>query len=233
MEHKTAVKMNIAARYVLGDLTEAERNDYEEHMFDCVACAEELKYAERFKVAARVAFAEDPGLGAHYSEHSRFWERMFQAPYVASLVMAAMLVSVGLGGYRVGMVHNGQPGSLQTTANVVTSRAILVDSSRADEKTVLLVKDQPLRFGHFIAGKKLPAYKIEVGTVDGEMKLSREISTAQIQDYFEVDFPAGSLQPGHYFVQFSAIGGNAGEGEVARLPFKLEWKDPLPGLPLQ
>jgi len=65
------------------------------------------------------------------------------------------------------------------------------------------------------------------------MKLSREISTAQIQDYFEVDFPAGSLQPGHYFVQFSAIGGNAGEGEVARLPFKLEWKDPLPGLPLQ
>jgi anti-sigma factor RsiW len=49
MDHQTAIKTLAAERYVLGELTGAEREAYEEHAFNCVVCAAELKATADFK----------------------------------------------------------------------------------------------------------------------------------------------------------------------------------------
>src|SRR5947207_868397 len=59
MNHNYAIENNTAERYVLGELTEPEREDYEEHFFDCPQCAEEVKCATEFVQGARQVFARD------------------------------------------------------------------------------------------------------------------------------------------------------------------------------
>jgi len=43
LDHLKATKRNVADRYVLGELSRAQREDFEEHYFECVDCAEDVR----------------------------------------------------------------------------------------------------------------------------------------------------------------------------------------------
>jgi hypothetical protein len=53
MDHAEAMSKGAAERYALQEMDEPEREDYEEHFFDCPVCAEEVKAATRFLDAAK------------------------------------------------------------------------------------------------------------------------------------------------------------------------------------
>jgi hypothetical protein len=53
MDHAEAISKGAAERYALDEMDEPERDDYEEHFFDCPMCAEEVKAATRFLDAAK------------------------------------------------------------------------------------------------------------------------------------------------------------------------------------
>src|SRR2546428_642297 len=48
MDHSEAVRLQAAVKYVLGELPPAQRDEYEEHCFDCAECALDLKAAAVF-----------------------------------------------------------------------------------------------------------------------------------------------------------------------------------------
>jgi hypothetical protein len=231
MEHKVAVKMNAASRYVLGELTEAERDEYEEHVFDCLACAEELKYAEKFKAAARQAFAEDPGLGTHYAEHGTLWQRMFQSPYVASFALAAVILAVGGGSFRAGMAHNRQP-QLVTAEPVLLSEQDSSRSGRGSEEAASSPDSQPkglvtasanesFKVNFEIPPGDFDSYDITVTGTDGFTKMAFTASQKKAQSMLEIIFPAGTLQSGKYFVVVRGVKGT-NKGEPIQFPFILK-----------
>ena len=43
LNHLKATKRNVADRYVLGELSQAQREEFEEHYFECVDCAEDVR----------------------------------------------------------------------------------------------------------------------------------------------------------------------------------------------
>jgi hypothetical protein len=43
LDHLKATKRNVADRYVLGELSQAQREEFEEHYFECVDCAEDVR----------------------------------------------------------------------------------------------------------------------------------------------------------------------------------------------
>jgi len=53
MNHSEAVRLQAAEKYVLGELSPALREEYEEHLFDCVACALDVKAVAAFLDNAR------------------------------------------------------------------------------------------------------------------------------------------------------------------------------------
>ena len=57
MEHDWATRLVAAERYLLGELSDAERDQFEEHFFDCPACAEEVRAGAIFEANARAVFA--------------------------------------------------------------------------------------------------------------------------------------------------------------------------------
>jgi hypothetical protein len=53
MDHNEAVRMLAAEKYLLGELPKTQRDEYEEHYFDCPACAEDLQTTVVFLESAK------------------------------------------------------------------------------------------------------------------------------------------------------------------------------------
>jgi hypothetical protein len=53
MDHKEAVRLQAVEKYVLGELPQNLRDEYEEHLFDCAECAADLKAAAAFVDVSR------------------------------------------------------------------------------------------------------------------------------------------------------------------------------------
>ena len=58
MDHSEAVRLQAAEKYLLGELPEAQREEYEEHYFDCQLCAEEIKATVAFMESTRDVIRE-------------------------------------------------------------------------------------------------------------------------------------------------------------------------------
>ncbi len=59
MDHNEAVRLQAAEKYVLGELPKEQHAAYEEHYFDCPACAEEIKATVAFMESARRVVREE------------------------------------------------------------------------------------------------------------------------------------------------------------------------------
>jgi anti-sigma factor RsiW len=60
LDHLIATKRNIAGRYMLGELTPAEREKFEEHYFNCTKCAEDVRDLQAISSNSRAALFEMP-----------------------------------------------------------------------------------------------------------------------------------------------------------------------------
>jgi len=59
MDHTTAIRLQAAEKYLLGELDAAVRDEYEEHYFDCSECALDLRAAAAFAANSRQVFQND------------------------------------------------------------------------------------------------------------------------------------------------------------------------------
>lgn len=58
MDHTNAIETHAVERYLLGELSEADVEAFEEHYFDCAACAEDVRDEMRFMEGGREAARE-------------------------------------------------------------------------------------------------------------------------------------------------------------------------------
>jgi hypothetical protein len=107
MDHNLATRIQAPTRYLLGELSLPEREDFEEHFFTCRECAEELRTGAMFAANARAVFRDQqhrptPVIAAAHPPDSRFWAWLrpsFQPALTAAFAIA--LVAVMLHDRRV------------------------------------------------------------------------------------------------------------------------------------
>ena len=58
MDHEEALKIQAPEKYLLGEFSELERDQFEDHFFDCQACAAEVRAGAVFEANARAVFAD-------------------------------------------------------------------------------------------------------------------------------------------------------------------------------
>jgi hypothetical protein len=128
MEHKTALKTLAAERYLLGEMTGEERDDFEAHYFTCTECAEEVRHAaalaENLKAVGPEGFLvteEKPGI----LEQIAGW--FAPARWVPSAAAACLAV---VSGYQQFVVIPGLRAPSAITA------AVLAPATRGEPRTV-------------------------------------------------------------------------------------------------
>lgn len=105
MEHEQATATLAAERYILNELTAAEREAFEEHYFVCERCAQEVKDLFALGVAAKEALPVQRAESATLSEkQTSRWRQYFGAwtlPRFALAVPCVLLIAVIMTGWQV------------------------------------------------------------------------------------------------------------------------------------
>jgi hypothetical protein len=104
MKHEECSESLTAERYILGELSEVERDDFEEHCFSCPECADSVRCLSELKTGIRVAAASADPEYAREPERDRPWtSRLWDwwlRPQAALAGACAALAVAGVTGYQ-------------------------------------------------------------------------------------------------------------------------------------
>lgn len=133
MEHEEATRIQAAERYLLGELSEAERDRFENHFFDCPACAEDVRAGAIFEANARAVLAEQPRRAPVPGWLD--WLRLRPA-FAASLAGLVVVLS-GISTYEALVVVPGLRAELAQVAAPQSYPSFFLRSiSRGDEQVI-------------------------------------------------------------------------------------------------
>jgi hypothetical protein len=102
MVHEEATRLMAAERYLLGELSDAERDQFEEHFFDCPACAEDVRMGAIFEANARRVFADQPTPAVIAVS---WWEWIRIRPAFAGSLAGLLVLLAGGVGYQSLVTH--------------------------------------------------------------------------------------------------------------------------------
>ena len=97
MTHQQALDGLASERYLLDEMTEVERFEFEEHYFDCAECAEDVRLGDMIRQEARragPAMAANPQAGrpAVVLTRAKWWRRpMVAAPWAVAATLAVVV----------------------------------------------------------------------------------------------------------------------------------------------
>jgi anti-sigma factor RsiW len=232
MNHEQAIQGQAAERYLLGELQGQELEAYEEHFFDCAACAEEVKAGAAFARAARAHFAVSPAATMApvrttpvlpSSPTSWFNLRDLFRPLPAfafSLLLLLATATVYQNVVTIPRLRTPQVASFVFLKAARTAEANIVTAQR-NGLVGLEVVVPPGDFS---------AYEGQIISEGGNPVASFSISAQQARQTqgVPVSIPAGSLAAGKYVLIVSGINGQTDNStartEVARFAFELQFQ---------
>lgn len=148
MNHTEAVDKKAVERYLGGELSSVESDEFEAHFFECGVCAEELRSGAIFEENARAVFREERAGGVSEreprakAEKRRFFSwTLIRQPWTVAPALAAV-VFLGLFTYQALVVI---PGLRRQLNDAVSPQAmasfVLPALSRGDDRVVAIAKD--------------------------------------------------------------------------------------------
>lgn len=230
MDHNEAVELQAAVKYVLGELSSPQRDEYEEHYFDCAECATDLKALATFADTTREVLRQEKEkrfAAAFVLEHAG-WRRWFQ-PIIAAPAFAALLLIIVFQ-YTVTIPRAGQPAS-STTANILFSSHPIrgVNTAGEENRTLSLRPDEAFLLNFdFVPTRPFDHYIGQLEDADGHVLLHSSIAGANANQEAHLPVPAGMLHPGKYVLAFYGDPGATGkldrQNDAGRLSFAVEFR---------
>ena len=215
MEHAEAIDTGAAERYALGEMNETERDQYEEHFFDCPDCADEVKAATLFlENAEAVVREDDPPAEKDPSERrvsvpvSRWgdWKALFWPMPLGAAAALALL----LGGPAVYLASVKVPELERARAEAESLQAapwVFLSVSRSEPPVIRVASTQRM-VGLTLSKsetRSLPFYLCEVRDAGGRVVLSNVVAAPPRGGELQILLPTGTLQPGAHAVAVAGL----------------------------
>jgi hypothetical protein len=220
MDHSDAEQIKAAERYMLGDLTVSEVEEYERHFFDCPQCSEELRVLVVFQENARAVFREQdlapkPIATTVPESAASWWSGWFSPPLSRQWAVALGALLIGIfAGYAVFQGRDGAQG---------ISAYPLYAQARGEETMVTPAAGSKFYSMYFDQtwGAEFTSYSAELRDASGAVKLTVPVNGGAAGEAIHVLVPTHQLSAGRY-VLVLASGDKA--KELARFPFTLQFK---------
>jgi hypothetical protein len=214
MDHTQATGGYAAERYALGQMSEPERDRFEEHFFDCPECAEEVKAAATFLEDVEAVAREDVPAEPNYRwptppEPSPWWHS-WKAAFWPMPVGAAASLALLLGGPAVYMASVTVPRLEKRVAAdqalrlapgyflSVSRSARPVVSVQEHERIVVLTLSRS-------SDRSFPFYRFTVEDASGQSVLSSVVPSPPEQDEMQILLDTERLQPGSYVLAVAGL----------------------------
>ena len=229
MDHQEAIGLSVVERYLLGELSPLERDDFEEHFFNCHDCATDVRLTSQFLDGARKELGRDRVEGrapARVKPSSLgAWLAALLRPAVLGPVMALLLLVVGYQNFVL-YPHLAQSLAQLRQPAVLSAVSLISANSRAEgHLQVNGTANQPVLLALDIPGEeRFASYVCELVTASGTVLWRVPVSTLQAHDTVSIEVPAGTLHPGDYALVVKGLThGSEGTVDLARYPFALQF----------
>jgi hypothetical protein len=227
MNHNEAIELQAAAKYVLGELSPVQREEYEDHYIDCPECAKDVHAAAAFADATREVFRQEKRAEAAKSaDRVRGWRFAWLKPAVAVPAFAVLLLVVAY--QNTVTIPRAKEAAMRTAGQLITSSFFLqMANTRGGEEVKVAVHPNEsfaLKFD-FTPKKSYDSYVCRLEDEKGRSVLEESVPGTSTNQEAQFVVPAGRVKPGKYSLVFTGVAGSQEQGngeEVLRLRFTVE-----------
>ena len=230
MHHKSANETFAVERYLLGDMTASELEEFEDHLFTCPECAESVQTGVAFVDNAR-AVLDEPA--AHRAKESAprtlswkpapWWKR-FMVPALAPALAALALLCVA--GYQRLVVIPGLRAQLAAaTAPQLLPSFALHAASRGEPAVIEVPADARFFSLYFdVPAESASGYLCTILDASSSVRFTAYLSPLKVEAGGTMNLLLGrsSLEAGDYLLVVSA--GSPHPSELGRYSFKVIYK---------
>src|ERR1700677_2790908 len=212
MDHAQAIQTQAAEKYLLGEFSAAEQDEFAEHFFDCEECAKDVRLTALFMDTAKRVMAADPKVTPHAAlkRSSSGWQPAWYAVAASIALLSVILYQnvVTIPKLRsfaapqaleyFSIVGMGSRGSGQTVV------------SPSHERPFVLLADIP-------SHENIDQYRCEILNSDGKAVLSIDVPEALARKTVPLLIPASTLSRGTYSF---AISGRSSKQDASYTQFE-------------
>jgi hypothetical protein len=206
MEHNQAMTSGVAESYVLGQLSAAEADAYEEHFFDCEECAEEVRLGMAILDGGRRMMLEDRAKVVPIAEHRN--RRAWLPAAVAALLILGISAPLLLRQLR-------QP---EPSLDIVSAHTLRTQMRAAGEP-ILVVASGDVLFVDVVGDPSYSRYELRVHDSKGKVVLTRAVTPEQTRESLSLVLRGWSA--GTYELAVVGVDPSGKSAEVERHPFKV------------
>jgi hypothetical protein len=218
MDHDLVVRQKVMEKYLLQELDAEQRDEFEEHFFECRECALDVRAGAEFIEQSQIILGEDKGRMDAVKPISPpvkpDWFAWLRPRYTAGAI--ALLLAVL--GYQSLVIYPRlrQPQVLpMASLNVGTFGGELPTITTNPGQGFLLFVRIPPDGGY--SRKQVDLYD-----PSGKLEWSLAIPSVSGQDQFPVQVPGAGLAAGNYTLVVRGIGAAGETKEVGRKSFALQ-----------
>lgn len=216
MDHEDAVRLKVTERYLLSELDPDQRDQFEEHLFDCQECALDVRAAAMFVEQSKHVLSEPRRPVLVKSAPVRKGWIAWLRPAFALPVLATLLAIIGYQNLVVfpEMKQANVPQVMPSASiNVATrSGSGPVVRARRGETFLLLV--------NFPSETRFSSYIADLYDSAGGIKCSVPISSEASNDTVPVQIPS-LKEAGVYTLTVRGMLEDGKSSEIGRQPFEL------------
>jgi len=225
MTHQDALKEMAVERYLLGELSGASLDRFEEHLFECQECAADVKIGVTFISGARDELRLSKRVAAPEAERTPKWTSWFTNPWILAPALAACLLVLAFQTFVV--LPRAKLEVAQAPA--VVNRLVLANAGPRGNSVPEIVAPE---HGSFVISADIPtsggfsSYRCTLYAPDGLLIWQTAISPEQARDALLINMPTTKVEEGLNVLLIQGIPVGDGSSnkavDVARYSFRVK-----------
>jgi hypothetical protein len=234
MDHVEALKRQAAERYLLGELSVRENEEFEEHYFDCQECARDVETGALFVDNATAIFREEPRASpVPAPEETKPRRRildlftdLWRSPLAAAPAFATVALAALCGFQGLVLI----PGLRHSVAELSSPHAVdefaVFEMTRGEPGVI------PVRSGAVTVNLRIdptwgggfPEYRLELWDSAGKRRAAWDASAPESGRPMLIGLSPRSLGPGRYTIKIAGLRADGSvQPELAAYAFTLEF----------
>ena len=229
MNHQDALQEMAVERYLLGELSGASRDSFEEHLFECPECAMDVKAGATFIDAARTELGAMRRVAVvRQEDHSPRWISWLTSPWALGPALAACLLALCFETFIL-QPHMKQEVAREQTPAVLNPLVLANAGARGGDAAPAIVAQE---HGYFAVSLDVPttggfaSYRCTLLAPDGASLWQTALSAEQVRDSVLINVPTDKVKEGlnTFLIQGLPIEGGGGGTLVDLAKYKFEVK---------
>lgn len=187
MDHNQAEDLQLAVKYILGELPAVQRDEYEDHYIDCPECAKDVYALAALTDTAREVFREEARKDAAASGRERGGWFAWLRPVVAVPAFAILLAALGY--QSLVSVPHWKNAAMQASApRLLPMRSLITANSKGPKSQALQARaGEPLGLWVDVpVDTAYTHYAMKLEEPDGKTTILPTVSYAEAQKTFVV-----------------------------------------------